>query len=37
MFSRLNDWGRLAVCYDRRADVFLDIIILSAILIWWLQ
>jgi transposase len=37
MFGKLKDWRRIAMRYDRRADVFMAAITLAAIVIWWLQ
>jgi transposase len=36
MFGRLEDWGRVATCYDRSSIVFLSAIALAAPVIYWL-
>ena len=37
MFGSLKDWRRIAMRYDRNADIFMAAITLAAIVIWWLQ
>ena len=36
MFGRLKDWRRVAMRFDRRADIFLSACALAAILMFWL-
>ena len=36
MFGRMEDWRRVAMRYDRRADIFLSACALAAIVLFWL-
>ena len=36
MFGRMKDWRRVAMRYDRRADIFLSACALAAIVLFWL-
>ena len=36
MFGRLKDWRRVAMRFDRRADIFLSACVLAAIVLFWL-
>ena len=36
MFGRLKDWRRVAMRFDRRADIFLSACALAAIVLFWL-
>ena len=36
MFGRLKDWRRIAMRFDRRADIFLSACALAAIVLFWL-
>ena len=36
MFGRLKDWRRVAMRFDRRADIFLSACALAAIVMFWL-
>ena len=36
MFARLKDWRRIAMRYDRCADLYLSAVALAAIVIFWL-
>ena len=35
-FGRLKDWRRVAMRFDRRADIFLSACALAAIVMFWL-
>lgn len=37
MFCRLKDFRRIAIRYDKRADIFLSTVLLVAALTWWLN
>ena len=37
MFCRLKDFRRIAIRYDKRADVFLSTILLAAAITWWIN
>ena len=36
MFGRMKDWRRLAMRFDRRADIFLSTCALAATVLFWL-
>ena len=36
LFGRLKDWRRIAMRFDRRADIFLSACALAAIVLFWL-
>ena len=36
MFGRLKDWRRVAMRFDRRADIFMSACVLAAIVLFWL-
>lgn len=36
MFGRMKDWRRIAMRFDRRADIFLSASALAAIVLFWL-
>ena len=36
MFGRLKDWRRIAMRFDRRADIFMSACVLAAIVLFWL-
>jgi len=36
MFGRLKDWRRIAMRFDRRADIFLSACVLAAIVLFWI-
>ena len=36
MFGRMKDWRRVAMRFDRRADIFLSACALAAIVLFWL-
>ena len=36
MFGRLKDWRRVAMRFDRRADIFLSACALAAIVLFWI-
>ena len=36
MFGRVKDWRRIAMRFDRRADIFLSACALAAIVLFWL-
>ena len=36
MFARLKDWRRIAMRYDRCADLFLSACALAAVILFWL-
>ena len=36
MFGQLKDWRRIAMRFDRRADIFLSACALAAIVLFWL-
>jgi transposase len=36
MFARLKDWRRIAMRYDRCADLYLSAVALAALVIFWL-
>lgn len=36
MFGRIKDWRRVAMRFDRRADIFLSACALAAIVLFWL-
>ncbi|MGE3476022.1 MAG: transposase [Rhodospirillaceae bacterium] len=35
MFCRLQDYRRIATRYDKRADIFLSAVLLTAAITWW--
>jgi transposase len=37
MFAKLKDWRRIAMRYDRCADLFMAAIVVAAIVIFWLK
>jgi putative transposase len=37
MFYRLKDFRRIATRYDKRADIYLSVVLLAAALIWWIN
>jgi len=36
MFGRMKDWRRVAMRFDRRADIFLSACALAAVVMFWL-
>ena len=36
MFGRIKDWRRVAMRFDRRAEIFLSACALAAIVLFWL-
>ena len=36
MFGRMKDWRRVAILFDRRADIFLAACALAATVLFWL-